>query len=299
MTMPIQWAAAAAAAAAADNPVSLLERSFEFDRSVKAFSTESSRAAASEARRQFAQWFGDDYSDIKLAEQTDDDLQVLYDIAEHALFVTLDPGYIENARRAFEELQRRNATNSVHLMRFYDMLAMARMFPEAQRFAQAHPEIEYRPLPGVREENELPVGVPTVLKIDADAPGLVRVAVDDPMKIVAIVHPQCGFALQALGEIERDPLLASVFADALWITPPSDLRDFEQVRQWNHDHPASQMTMMYRPEEWPEIDQWGMTPAFYFFRDGKLVGVFSAWPDENGHDKLVAALREAGLMENR
>ena len=98
-----------------------------------------------------------------------------------------------------------------------------------------------------------------------------------------------------MNAIFTDPKLkAAMLGKVRWITPQDNRLSFEQIQQWNIEHPETRMSIVNLQKEWRDIDDWS-TPTFYFFENGRLISKMNGWPKAGNRENLIANLKRIGL----
>lgn len=226
------------------------------------------------------------------------ELDLVFRAAVNAARLVGRPVHVRQVELAFDELLARKVATAEQFSYMQGVYIQARMLAEARRLGMQHPSVELDPVPALREAEWLQQGLPTELVVSPDGQELFRRSVDlsGPAQIVVVAHPRCHFSRNAMLAIEADPILSGAFQGvAKWVTPPDFRFEIDAVRRWNEEHPATNLTLAYKIDEWPELDGWG-TPTFYFFRNGSLETKVTGWPKGGRRDELLAALREVGLL---
>lgn len=225
----------------------------------------------------------------------DHDLRLAYRAAATANFYIASPQRVATMQTIFGVLETRGLGSQQDPLQLQRILVSARMFDEARRFADAHPDARLPSLPAFTQSRNFSAGQPTVWRMAQDGNTWVRSAIDlNPVQI--IVTAGCHFAEDAARAIPQDPVLGPVFQrHARWLSPAPGRENIDEVRDWNRQHPNARMDMVHDRAEWPMFERWIM-PTFYIFKDGKIVDSVSGWPPQPTREHLIAALARAGLL---
>lgn len=98
-----------------------------------------------------------------------------------------------------------------------------------------------------------------------------------------LTSPFCSRSRSASADIEADPVLKAAFAAyALRLNAPKLALRAEALGQGGY--------VAYKRADWPGLEL-GVTPIFYFYRDGKLRHKVEGWPSEKRKSELLAGLK--------
>jgi len=224
------------------------------------------------------------------------DLSLLFEGAYREAFYMHHAATIREATALLDAMQKRGIATDEHYRKMYETFIGARMFDEARALAKRHSVPDLEEAPDLREAVLLP-GQPTKMVVDPTARVLLRRSVDlHPVQVVVVSHPRCHFSENAMRDIQADPVLRTAFLEhATWLAPQHDNLEFDAIQRWNREHPGMQHAIAYRNDEWPMIDSWG-TPTFYVIKGGVVSAKVEGWDGEGSRDKLIAGLREVGLL---
>ncbi len=162
-----------------------------------------------------------------------------------------------------------------------------RLFPEAEAFKRRFKDAKLEsPLP-IRGEVPSKSGR-LVLTLSDAGDAFLKELIDIENAVVIVGHPRCKFSNNAVTAIAGDAQLASgMAASAIWIVDATTSLTDGAIVKWNAEHPASlDFHVPWSSRDWPEINYWG-TPAFYFFREGKLVKKVVGWPKESVEEQKI------------
>lgn len=177
-----------------------------------------------------------------------------------------------------------------------DALLNARMFKEAEDFAESFDlgKAAWRlSSSSLESTNE-----PTILRVQSFAGQAVlsRQPVDIArgIKVVAHVHPNCGFSRKAMKAFTSNQALKSKLAQrTLWVAGQWATSDLDAIVEWNEKHPATEIEIAYRNDDWPGFVAFVRTPVFYVLRDGKLVDRLVGWTGPEQGKALLGAVASA------
>ncbi len=225
------------------------------------------------------------------------DVSLLYLAASMANFYTFDARYLDDMQLDLAELQKRGGATQANYDEMYYSFIATRQFSRARAFARAHPRLALVRIPEFRDVSDAGSSGPTAMIVSPDGRVLSRRSVNlhKPAQIVVITTPFCHFSQRAIPNIESDTTLGQAFRDhATWLVPPVR-GGFDDVEQWNREHPHEAMQIAYKFQEWPMFDRWE-TPTFYFLKRGKVVAQVVGWPRQGRKREVKAALRRVGLL---
>ncbi|MBX9402365.1 hypothetical protein K4L06_13705 [Lysobacter sp. BMK333-48F3] len=233
-----------------------------------------------------------------------DDLQALFDASNMLASYTMyfrsgeNSNYVANMVYAREVLASLGVHSERNDQDLYGALIAARRFDEARGLARAsvvlgrQAPLEFdiaRDFSPVRSGYfDLPSGGRKfILRNSAAAGSGVRV----------IVVSGCHAARDAARGIASDAALREAFlhADALWLAPADRAFDSAEIRQWNLEFPDSPIRIAFNHAAWKGVD-FSRQPAFFFFKDGRLVSKSVGWSRSGPPQALLKALRDTGLI---
>lgn len=109
-------------------------------------------------------------------------------------------------------------------------------------------------------------------------------------QVVVVAGLGCHFSQAATRDIAANAALSARLAPLTqWVVLPESQVGFRELQQWNATHPALELRLMHRLEDWPFIER-RATPQFFFLNDGKVVARVSGWPKEGNAQALIEAL---------
>ena len=227
----------------------------------------------------------------------DADARWVYQGTNIASFYTVDPVITQDQIAALADLERRGTVSDADTKDTYRALVATRDFAAADRFKKTR---KISNLPGLPTfHSELGPGFkegPTELVVEKAGSVLTRrpAAIRPGIDIFVVAHPLCHFTQAAIRDLEADPALRQLFArHSKWIAPQARETDFTVFDEWNKAHPDMVMTVAYKRQEWPALNDWA-TPVFYFMRDGKVVAKVAGWPKEGRKQELWQAAAKIG-----
>jgi len=199
------------------------------------------------------------------------------------------PDAQDTARRLLAELDARGVVRASDRASLRDVLLAAGRFDEAAALRVDGPTLPARQALARAGAS----GEARYWRWDPAGRALREEAVDlaHGVHLVVDASPGCQFCAKAVVDIDRDPVLAALFRDALWISRPEQGLDAVYWRRWNHAHPAHAIVVVTDVSNWALDPQWS-TPRFRFFRDGRVVASVLAWTKDSR-----AALLQAGRAQ--
>lgn len=225
----------------------------------------------------------------RFQELPSEQLTARYRAAELIAHYTLDPARIDHAESIAAELDRRGSVGREDRRRF---LAAAWLAVRREDRARALLGADADTVPRLRL---LPQQHgPSVLRTEEEG----RVLVQEPfetagLRLVVVVHPQCGYSREALAALENDPAFESLRSHVQLLVPQEPRLSFADIAAWNARHTIP-MRVAFDRERFDWVDSWA-TPTFYLLRDGRVVGRVAGWPGQHGNrDALLALWRSTG-----
>lgn len=226
------------------------------------------------------------------------DLELIFRAAKIAAFYSINRKYVEHMALDINQLDEKGAIADRYYLSLRRAFIQTRMFPELLELDLKHPLQQGERLPAILETPQLTYSGPTEWVVSADKQELLRrpVNLNPAVQIVVISHPLCHFSQNAVSYIQSDPLLNKLFIEhAKWLAPQSGELNVKTFQQWNQSNAGSLITIAYKQEEWPMLDEWG-TPTFYFFKAGVVVAKVVGWPKEGRRKEVLVALQKMGLL---
>lgn len=120
--------------------------------------------------------------------------------------------------------------------------------------------------------------------LQLDGPGQLQRAVlaDDGLRVVAVVHPYCGFSRRALEAITASPEYGWLRQHLQLVVPIGQQWPGPALLAWNAAHPDLPMRAIQASPAWQGIEV-QETPLFHLVRDGTVIHTVRGWP-EGGAD---------------
>lgn len=248
----------------------------------------------------------DQYFDVPaaLAGISDQELKRLYRAAYTASYYGPHRDQALLLKRVSEELAAREVDFATarwlregnHFQATRDALLNARLIDMAESFVTS---FDLGDVPW-RVESELGRSIerPTILRVvERGTPAVLSrqvLALNQGVKVIASVHPDCGFSRNAMEFIaESDGLLERLSNSTIWVSRQEATSDLDAVIEWNENHEATEIGIAYLEDEWPEFIALYRTPVFYVLRDGNLVQRIVGWPGPEQGGVLRQALMAA------
>ena len=200
--------------------------------------------------------------------------------------------------RVLDRLVANGAASDLHFSELFEAHVLTRSFDRAAEVYARHRTPAMERLPVVVLGDIPPDQGPTELVVSDDGREITRRIVTLPPgpHIIVVSHPLCHFSHNASVAIGEDAELSALFrAHAKWLAPVNGQLEADVIQNWNKANRDATVSIAYRAEEWPLIDNWA-TPTFYFFRDGRLQSKVTGWPAEGHHQQLRDAARSVGLL---
>lgn len=233
---------------------------------------------------------------------SDDEVRQLYGasdmLASYTMFFDAgrNAGYVGSMGVAFRELRRRSIATDADAGNLFDALVASRRFEEAALLKRSNPALSDKDVPAVAKSPGFREDAPAEMAlVSAREFSLRNVDLDARYKIVVVSG--CHISEAATKAIDADPVLRDAFAraGAIWLAPADRNFDGQAVQRWNNEFPRQGMTVAYRNEAWKGID-FSQIPAFYFYKNGKLVGKHTGWQKQGVPPQIATVLRSMGLL---
>lgn len=230
--------------------------------------------------------------ETRLGTLDDESLRLAFDATRVALFYSHQPGLLDGLEALAAELQRRGALDDERSRQVHQSMVGLRRFEEASAHALHNPHLSFETMPRIE-----PSGAVGALYAVAagDRIRLQPLLPEGGVHVVVVSHPACAFSRAAMAAAASDASLSRRLDGVLWIAPPDERLQLDQIASWNERHPTTPIQLAGPRSAWPMLDTWA-TPTFYLIAQGKVVKQFSGWPREAG-DRNLARLRD--LLDRR
>ena len=210
----------------------------------------------------------------------------LFEATSTVNFYQRDPVLLARMRCLLDDMQRDGQATPLHATRLHGALIAQRRFEDANTLRDAQ-QLDVPRLPVIR--GTAGPGLP-VLRLDgqghADRTGLP----DSGWRIVALVHPYCGYSRRALDAIATDDRFAPLQGRLQLVVPGGENWPESQITDWNTAHAdLPPMQPMQPSARWDALDP-RQTPVFHLMRDGELVETTTGWTG-SGEELLRLAQR--------
>lgn len=211
-------------------------------------------------------------------------LDVVFRGVGMAAFYSGSPAIVEDGLGVFMELERRGIATSKQVEEMHGDLLRVWRLNEARALAARYPKVELETTP------TLVAGAPDANALAVSGERLVpeRVSISGA-RILMLASPGCGFSRKTLDALIADPRTRERLVVLYRQNGGFAIRELDA---WNRAHPAAPYHVVRRPEDWPQVDDWGGTPQLWFLRDGRVVGSLDGMPSE-GPERVVTLAADA------
>lgn len=228
----------------------------------------------------------------------DDSLSALYQATQSLTFYTHDPDAARLLAELSTELLERDVTVPLmgrdHSQLTYNHLLGARLFDEAESFAEKHDEVvtpQSFELDRERLAQKRSEDGKVVMEInEADEVALLEprnIQIDDGQWLIVTSHPGCGFSREAMEYIDNNESLAAALPErSLWLAEQGALDNAQWLAEWNRGTPVTNLAVVDRNHDWPLEIELGRTPVFYFLDNGEIVHKAYGWRDSEQAEEL-------------
>lgn len=207
--------------------------------------------------------------------------------------------YVNNMESVFFELRKRDAVGpgeSEAMLRSY--IAVHRT-ADASRLQGSSKELTGIEIPDIHVTEGFKGGGASYLAYDKRAGKWeLQSASSDGSPARIVVVSGCRISDDAIGDIDGDIGLREAFrrGNAIWLVPARKETNYREIREWNDKFPRQKLVVAYDNSAWEGID-FSSIPAFYFYKDGKLVATYHGWPKEGVPAEVREAVASLGLTE--
>ena len=242
--------------------------------------------------REFEATFRQRLNEDALRATSAEDLDWLLKAAHVSIFYGREMRHLRDLGRILSELESRGVATNTQRILMYRSLIGYRRFDEARIYLSLHPGLEVEPVPEVGGARGLSANGIPVYEIDPGQTRLLPLFLDvqDGTHLVIVSHPLCAFSRAAMQFVNDNPKIAEALDErAIWLTPVDMRLHFEEIQQWNRNHPETQIMIARYRHDWPMVEEWD-TPQFYLLRDGTVIGHFSGWPLDGSRQQSLLDL---------
>lgn len=203
--------------------------------------------------------------------------RLLFDSLYMVDFYVADQVLLARLRKLLSNLETLGEAQDTQRLSFFKALIGHRRFDEARAFRNRHPELELEDVPALLVND---VDTADAYGLDTSAgERLAPLTIElDGVRLVAVVHPLCGFSKRALEAIAGADLGLAP-EQVVYLAPVDQMLHLAHLAEWNAAHPSVPIVLASTRERWSFIDEWA-TPNFYVLADGKVVAKLAGWPDE-------------------
>jgi hypothetical protein len=234
---------------------------------------------------------------------TNEDLRLLYGasdmLASYTMFFNTErnAGYVGNMAIAFRELGRRSVATDEDIGNMFDALMASRRFEEALSLKSSHQALADKLVPAVVRDTDFQEDAPAEMAIASTQGGFSLRNVNLDKDYLIVIVSGCHISEDATKAINASPSLRDAFikGNAIWLAPADRNFDIQAVQRWNKEFPRQSITVAYRNEAWKGVD-FSQIPAFYFYKNGKLIAEHVGWKKAGVPPKITATLRSMGLL---
>ncbi|MBD8637247.1 hypothetical protein [Stenotrophomonas sp. CFBP 13725] len=209
------------------------------------------------------------------------DLDDLFAATWQLNFYAREPALLQRMTCLFQRMKQSGTASAQAARDLYGALVAQRRFAAANALGQSE-ALKVDELPVVSGERT--AGLQVLQLQDALHARLAELP-RDGTRVIALVHPYCGFSMDALAAIADDPTLAWLRPQLQVVVPSDNNWPVTRMLEWNAAHPDLPMQPMQPGAAWAPLLT-GSTPTFHVLRDGELRASASGWTDDG------AALRK-------
>lgn len=208
------------------------------------------------------------------------------------------PALLHDLRLVYEKLDKSGGLSNEELTATYDGMISQRDFTSAAQLIATHPGAGLADIPRITQSPS-PGGVgPAVYILSEDGKGLDLHAADTSHDTLIVIVAQCHFARDVALMISKDKELSAAFAagNAIWLESATSPLEIEDLRLWNEAFPHQPLSIAFDDKAWPLVD-FSQSPAFFFFKNGKLVSQRLGWSAKTTRAALIESLQGIGLPD--
>lgn len=214
----------------------------------------------------------------------------LFFSASKVAIYTMSESDARSALELYRVLGANHSLTPTVTERMYKILVNAHLFAEAQIVAgEAGAFLPYHPLDVRIDASAEGVKTPRILSLQKSKPHRLQGVDLAGLRLVVVGSYACSASRRAAEELMKDPYIGALFeSEALWISPPGELYDWENIVKFNEGQPRHfRFGVAYGYQGWP-FDVWN-TPTFYVLKNGQVKQLLRGW-GEGQLQNLQAAL---------
>jgi len=221
---------------------------------------------------------------------TDERLEDLFQATALIAFYARDTSSLDRLQCLHDALVTRGQASAAHHRALRGTLISLQQFERANTVGAAL--ADGTPLPTIR--GSIPQGKPLLGLISVDEAERVALS-EDGLRVVAMVHPYCGFSRRALEAITTQAQYAWLRPHLQLVVPIGQQWPGQELIDWNAAHAELPMRPMVVDPAWAGFEQ-NETPAFHLVRDGTVIATVTGWRGEGAE---LGAIRAAWDAEQR
>lgn len=221
--------------------------------------------------------------------QTDGRLEDLFQATALIAFYARDTSSLDRLQCLHDALVTRGQASAAHHRALRGTLISLQQFERANAVGAALADAG-APLPTIR--GSIPQGKPLLGLISFDEAERVALS-EDGLRVVAMVHPYCGFSRRALEAITTQAHYAWLRPHLQLVVPIGQQWPGQEMMDWNTAHADLPMRPMVVDPAWAGFEQ-NETPAFHLVRDGTVIATVTGWRGEGAELGAIRAAWDAG-----
>ena len=222
---------------------------------------------------------------------TDERLEDLFQATALIAFYARDTSSLQRLQCLHDALVARGQASAAHHRALRGTLISLQQFERANAVGAALADA-VATLPTIR--GSVPQGRPLLGLISLNEAERVALS-EDGLRVVAMVHPYCGFSRRALEAITTQAKYAWLRPHLQLVVPIGQQWPGRELIDWNAAHAELPMRPMVVDPAWGGFEQ-SETPAFHLVRDGTVIATVTGWRGEGAE---LGAIRAAWDAEQR
>ncbi len=199
-----------------------------------------------------------------------------FDFFNNVIFSTNEESPLIELESIFNYLAENRSENKDNIESLYNRYVQLRFFTEAKAISLKYKEkalFDY--LPPEISEPKIKDNKPKYYSVgdNGNKLELITPDINQEKLIIGIISAGCGASQRILAiNNSGNEKIAKAFKEYGLLLNGQYVMDVKETSEWNKKHPDFPTYIIYKEKDnWPDGLQWGATPSFFFFKNGKLV----------------------------
>jgi len=224
----------------------------------------------------------EDLSPERIGKYSDEAINALYDaLLKISFYLPDEEDCVLRMESVFSEKARRRKCGGDDVERMFDAFVMSGLFNKAGALRQRFPDKSLPEVPEiVGRDNSGSTGWHVYRISEHGKKAELQSLPENGQAIIMVMRPGCEFSEMAAEEIFADQELGPIFrAKGVMLTRKFDPAGVEAIKEYfNFDA----VYIARRSSDFSGLSLLGISPTFYFIKEGKILDKFGGWSNEDG-----------------